>query len=226
MININNLNKNYGKQKVLNNLNIQFNENKIYGIVGYNGAGKSTLFNCITGITSFEGTMQIDKDIQIGYLPTDLYMYPKITGLEYIEFCLSARKLKLDKARLDDWNKLIQLPLDKYAQEYSTGMKKKLAILALILQSNDIIMLDEPFNGLDLSSNMILTDIILAMKKANKTVIISSHILQPLKEICDTIDVLDKGEIIRYSNDKFNLIDNYFRQQRNNKLETELLNTL
>lgn len=226
MIKITNLIKSFGKNIILKNIETNFKDNHIYGIVGYNGAGKSTLFNCISGLIPFRGKVNIDENLRIGYLPTDIYMYPKITGLEYIEFCLSARKIKIDKKHLDNWNKIIDLPLDKYAQNYSTGMKKKLALLALILQHNDIIILDEPFNGLDLSSNLILTDIILALRKTDKTVIVSSHLLQPLKELCDTIDVLDKGNLKRYSKKEFHEIDRYLKQQRDSVFESTLLKTL
>jgi ABC-2 type transport system ATP-binding protein len=223
MINIKSLNKSYGKQEVLKNINISYAECGIYGLVGFNGAGKSTLLNCISGLLPYDGEIEYNHDLRIGYLPTDVFMYPKLTGLEYIIFCLSARKISLNKTLLADWNKVMQLPLNKYAQEYSTGMKKKLALLALILQSNDILILDEPFNGLDLTTNLFLTDILLKMKEFGITIIITSHILQTLKEICSSIDVIDNGHLQRYNKKEYSSIDEYFQTRRDNIINIESL---
>ncbi|MGB5988527.1 MAG: ATP-binding cassette domain-containing protein [Marinifilaceae bacterium] len=223
MINIQNLSKSFGKQLVLNNINIEYKDNGIYGLVGFNGAGKTTFFKCIMGLLQHEGSIAYNKELNIGYLPTDMFMYPKITGLEYIEFCMSARKISFDKTALTDWNKLMQLPLDKYAQDYSTGMKKKLALLAIILQSNDILILDEPFNGLDLTTNLFLVDILQEMKKAGKIILISSHILQTLKDICDSIEVLDNRNISHYNKKQYSELDDYFKDKRKGLINISLL---
>lgn len=223
MIKVNNLSKSYGTKQVLKNVNAEFNDSEIYGLVGYNGAGKTTLFNCLAGIIPYSGSMSFDDKLSVGYLPTELYMYPKITGLEYIEFCLSARKKKLDRGQLQEWNSFMHLPLNKYAKEYSTGMLKKLALLALILQRNDILILDEPFNGLDLSTNIILSEILKRMKELGKLIVVSSHILQPLKDICTAIDIIEDGKLIRYYNTHFNDIDLYFEEEIKKVLDTNSL---
>jgi ABC-2 type transport system ATP-binding protein len=117
-----------------------------------------------------------------------------ITGREYIRLLCNAR----GKTNLDiDSKNIFDLPLHQYASTYSTGMKKKLAITAILLQENEYFILDEPFNGVDIQSNIILTEIILKLKELNKIVIISSHIFSTLSETCDEIHLLRKGEQIK-----------------------------
>jgi ABC-2 type transport system ATP-binding protein len=197
MIRIENLSKAYGHKQVLKNINLVFETGKVYGIVGENGAGKTTLFRCITGLEKSEGMITSDfeklKD-HMGFLQTEPFFFSKITGREYIRLLCNAR----DKASGNiDQRNIFDLPLGQYASTYSTGMKKKLAMTAILMQENDAYILDEPFNGVDIHSNMILTEIIKRLKDLNKTVIISSHIFSTLNETCDEIHLLKDGEFIR-----------------------------
>ncbi|WP_421942122.1 ATP-binding cassette domain-containing protein [Pedobacter sp.] len=200
MVEIKNLSKSYRLGKyVLNNITYHFESKKITGIVANNGEGKTTLFNCIYGLDSaYTGHIQFDFPVgkdqksRCGYLPTDLYFYPKITGREYVIFCATARQKSHD--RIDEWAELLDLPLDDYVSNYSTGMKKKVGLLGLIIQDNDVIILDEPFNGLDIASNILLNTILLKLKSQGKTVLLSSHILSTLTDISDYIVVLKGGQ--------------------------------
>jgi ABC-2 type transport system ATP-binding protein len=106
----------------------------------------------------------------------------------------NARKKEVSK--IDDKN-IFGLPLNQYASTYSTGMKKKLALLAILLQENQCFILDEPFNGVDIHSNIIIVDLIHRLKMLGKTVIISSHIFSTLRDTCDEICLLKNGEIIK-----------------------------
>ena len=192
---IRNLCKSFGSLLVLDDISTSYQEGKIYGLIGENGAGKTTLFNCILGINEFEETIEKKRGRQIGYLPSSLFFYPLITGREYIEFCLIAKGADMDTESIKRWNKVFQLPLDRYASEYSTGMKKKLAFMALLLQKNDIYILDEPFNGVDLTGCILMKKMIQSLKHKNKTVIISSHQIVALHEICDCIHYLYNHKI-------------------------------
>ena len=197
MIKIENLSKFYGKKQVLNSINLEFKKGKIYGIVGENGAGKTTLFRCISGLENYKGNITSDynklKD-HLGLLLTEPFFFSKITGKEYIQLLANARQTKLTK--IEDKN-IFDLPLNQYASTYSTGMKKKLALTAILLQENNVFILDEPFNGVDIQSNLIITEIIKRFKKLEKTVIISSHIFSTLAETCDEIYLMKNGEIIK-----------------------------
>ncbi|SNR14251.1 ABC transporter ATP-binding protein [Tenacibaculum jejuense] len=196
MISIKNLSKKYGRNSVLNNINIDFEEGKAYGIVGENGAGKTTFFNCLSGIENYNGNIISISNLKdtIGFLQTEFYFFPKITGREYIQLLLNAREVSVKDI---DKRNIFDLPLDKYAVNYSTGMKKKLALTAILLQENKVFIFDEPFNGVDIQSNIVITEIIHQLKKLNKLVIISSHIFSTLATTCDEIHVLEKGSFVK-----------------------------
>ena len=208
MIRIKNLSKQFGKKVVLNNLSIEFERGKIYGIIGENGAGKTTLFRCIAGLESFDGEIVSEinplKD-HLGYLTAEPFFFPMITGEEYIRLLCNARDKKLTEI---DSNNIFDLPLNQYVTSYSTGMRKKLALLAVLLQGNDIFILDEPFNGIDLNGSIILTEIIHRLKELGKTVIISSHIFSTLSDTCDEILVLRNGTITqKVAREEFYLLE-------------------
>lgn len=197
MIKIKGLTKSFGKNEVLKEINMELSKGKVYGIVGANGAGKTTLFRCIAGLESFNGS--IDSDLQplknhLGFLLTTPFFFSKITGKEYIRLLCNAR----NKTNIDiDQQNIFELPLNQYASTYSTGMKKKLAITAILFQENEYFIFDEPFNGLDIQSNILLKEIILKLKTLGKSVLISSHIFSTLSDICDEIFLLKKGERIQ-----------------------------
>ena len=110
------------------------------------------------------------------------YFFDKITGEEYIRLLCYARHKKIDN--IADKN-IFDLPLSQYVTTYSTGMKKKLALLAVLLQGNEFFVWDEPYNGIDINGSIALTEILLKLKELNKTVIISSHIFSTLSDTCD-----------------------------------------
>lgn len=197
MIKIEHLTKKYGTTQVLRNISLEFKAGKVYGIVGENGAGKTTLFRCIAGLEKYEGTISPEPGIikrKLGFLQTEPFFFSKITGKEYIQLLCNARGIRL--TNIDERN-IFDLPLGQYASVYSTGMKKKLALLANLLQENEIFILDEPFNGVDIQSNIVITGIIHQLKKLGKTVIISSHIFSTLSDTCDEILLLKEVSIIR-----------------------------
>lgn len=197
MIQIENLSKSFGSNRVLKDVNIVFEKGKVYGIMGDNGAGKTTLFRCIAGFEKHEGNILSDVSPlknHLGLLNTEPYFFPKMTGREYIKLLANARKKNIDD--IDSVN-VFELPLDQYALNYSTGMKKKLALTALLFLENQYFILDEPFNGVDIHSNIIITEIILKLKKLNKLILISSHIFSTLSDTCDEILILKNGTFIR-----------------------------
>jgi ABC-2 type transport system ATP-binding protein len=209
MIRINNLNVSFAENKVLKNLSIDFIENHIHGIVGLNGAGKTTFFNTIAGnIKPDSGEIIFHEKklshFDIAYLETVNYFYSRITGNEY---------LKIFKQTNADFNltelqNFLRLPLDEIVETYSTGMKKKLALLGILKQNKSIFLLDEPFNGLDLETNKILELIIEKLKIKSKTVILSSHIIEPLITVCDQIHYLVDGIFIKtFMKNDFSKID-------------------
>jgi ABC-2 type transport system ATP-binding protein len=193
MIELTGLGKQYGSNIVLKDLSAHFREGRVYGVMGDNGAGKTTLFRCIAGLESYEGLVTCTEGIlknTLGFLPTDPWFFPKMTGLEYLRLACTARGKQ--PGDLGARN-LFDLPLDRYASDFSTGMKKKLALMALLMQENRIFILDEPFNGIDLRSNIVVEGIIRRLKERGCTVIIASHIFSTLRDTCDEILVLKEG---------------------------------
>ena len=197
MIEIKNLSKKFGSHEVLKNINIQFDNGKVYGIVGENGAGKTTLFRCISDLEDYDGKIISNPNPiknHLGLLLTEPFFFQKITGKEYIQLLINARNIHIDDI---DARNIFDLPLNQYASTYSTGMKKKLALTAILLQANDYFILDEPFNGVDIKSNIIITELIHKLKDLGKTVIISSHIFSKLSDTCDEIHLLSQGSFVR-----------------------------
>ena len=226
MITIKALHKSFGKNKILKDIHLQFKPGEINGIVGENGAGKTTLFNCIGGFENYDGLINYTEgNIKnaTGFLPTDPFFLSKITGLEYLQLMANAR----DIALIDVADKnIFDLPLNRYAENYSTGMKKKLALTATLLQNNQIYIFDEPFNGVDIQSNIIIKKLLLKLKELDKIIILSSHIFSTLNETCDCLHHLKNGEIINsVGKDKFKSIEqNMISNTVENKIEMLQLN--
>jgi len=190
-----NISKSFGTHIVLKDINMSFEKGKTYGLVGENGAGKTTLFNCIAGLECYDGQIKSEYEQlknHLGFLQTDPYFFEKITGREYIQLLCNARKIAVKDLALQN---IFELPLDQYASTYSTGMKKKLALMGILLQNNDFFILDEPFNGVDIHSNIIITEIIHQLKSLGKIVVISSHIFSTLNDTCDEIYLLKAGKL-------------------------------
>ena len=208
MITVRSLNKSFGTHKVLNDINATFEKGSIIGVVGENGAGKTTFFNCLAELEKDEGHIEYSGDSLknvMGFLPTNPYFISKITGNEYLRLVCNARNIRLVNAQEKN---IFELPLNQYAETYSTGMKKKLALNAILIQENEVFILDEPFNGVDIHSNIIIKEILLKLKALNKIVILSSHIFSTLSESCDLILHLKDGKIIRRAEKKdFSMIE-------------------
>jgi ABC-2 type transport system ATP-binding protein len=226
MITIDNLTISYNKRDtVISNLNLLLEEGLIHGIVGLNGAGKTTLLNALFGlIKSDEGTIlygnqKINKK-SVAYLVTENYFYSNITGREYLNL------FRNNEFDAEKWNSLFLLPLDDIIDGYSSGMKKKLALLGILKQDKPLMILDEPFNGLDLETCRIIRMILLRLKEKNKTIIVTSHIIETLTNLCDYLHYLENG-VIKHSKDKSGFKDferEVFEQIENKNIE--LINKL
>ena len=208
MLLINNLKVSFKEKNVLQNLNLNISKGEIFGILGKNGAGKTTLFQSIYQNINYSGEILIDNTkaskTKIGFVETENYFYPYMVGNEYLSFFKDIKNLKTDFVKKFD------IPLKKYIDSYSTGMKKKIALTGTILLDKPFLILDEPFNGLDFESVEILYSVIKDLKNNNKTILISSHILETLTNTCDRIGILKNGiiENIFSKSDFPEMIDN------------------
>jgi ABC-2 type transport system ATP-binding protein len=201
MLEIIDLHKAYGPHQVLRGVSLAVQPGSIHGLIGANGAGKTTLINCLYGLENdFSGTVRDNATDRLvrettGLVPYEPYFYPRITGREYVAFCLQARRQPVPDLR--GWNQVLELPLDQYATEYSAGMKKKLALLAVLVQDFTYLILDEPFNGLDLEANLLLKQILRQLRSRGTGILLTSHILGTLTEVADEATVLVGGLVQR-----------------------------
>ena len=214
MLKISNLSVSFGKHKVLDNLNLDCFKGELHGILGMNGAGKTTLFRTIYGFKKkdsgeciFENEAINNK--KIGFLETENYFYSYMKGQEYLDL-LSGVDNQFD---IEKWNKIFDLPLDDLIDTYSTGMKKKLAFLGVMALDRPVLILDEPFNGVDVESNEKIFQILERVKEQGKVILLSSHILSSLTNICDKISFLKEGVIVKtYEREEFPILESGLRE--------------
>jgi ABC-2 type transport system ATP-binding protein len=221
MLEIKNLVVSYQKENVLNGLSCLLEPGKIYGLIGLNGSGKTTFINCLNGLLKAKtGEILLNNKplnhTQIALLETHNYFYPLITGREYL------RLFPLENQQFveADWESILNVPLDELISGYSTGMKKKLATMAIAKLDRLVYLLDEPYNGMDLGGTEILNTFIGGLAQKGKIVLLTSHLLANMTALCHSILHLQKGEIQKiYSKDEFNDINTDLFQEFNKNLE-------
>lgn len=190
--------KSFRKKQVLDNVNYTFISGNIYGLSGINGIGKSVLLKIICGLYKpssgsvlYDG-VKINQDLviksNVRALIDTPYFFPELTGFENLKV-LSKITNKIND---DDINKALDIvnlscEKDKLYVDYSLGMKQKLGIAQVIMENPKVIILDEPFNGIDSESILKIEEYLKEMKKNNKIIIITSHIANSLEKLCDTI---------------------------------------
>lgn len=213
MISSRNLSIRFDGQKALTYNDKDFDNNLVHGVIGLNGAGKTTFFNLLgTVLKPTAGHIQMNgatiRRADVCYLETNNYFYSGITGQEYLDI-FPATNPQFSLAQI---NELMRLPLDRLTETYSTGMKKRLALMAILKQDKPIYIFDEPFNGLDLETSRVLQLSIQVLKAKGKTIFISSHILESLTGICDQIHLLKNGRFThQYTPSSFsNINDDLF----------------
>jgi ABC-2 type transport system ATP-binding protein len=200
----------YPQRSVLDMLNIDLRPSAIHGLVGLNGAGKTTFFNVIFGLVKANnGSILFNNEPltrrDVSFLETHNYFYSNITAREYLSLFNSDKPSNFD---LKVWEDLFKIPLDEIVENFSTGMKKKLALLGILKQDKSILLLDEPFNGVDLETARIIKLLLLSLKEKGKTIIITSHILESLTNVCDYIHYLENGRVKHtYSKDQLEQIE-------------------
>lgn len=215
MLEVNNLNVSYGNKSILNNLSFSAEKGQIIGVLGKNGAGKTTLFNAIYSLADFKGEIRFNNTVlkpnKVSFVETENFFYPYIKAKEYIDFHNAKSKNALQLTKVFD------IPLNDFVHNFSTGMKKKLAIIANIVMNKPIIIFDEPFNGLDMESVEKLYLLLKKIKEDNKVILISSHILETLKNCCDKIIHIEKGNIKKtYLKSEFDVIEKTIRAEIEN----------
>lgn len=208
MIEISGLSKSYGKKKALTDFSLKLEEGGVYGIVGPNGAGKTTAFRIIAGLLQAdEGMIYADgedfsgkRSEMIGYMPDFFGIYDKLKVSEYMMYFADIYGLRRENAirRMEELLDLVGLNGEEetYVDTLSRGMKQKLCLARCLIHDPKLLILDEPASGLDPRSRYEFKQIIHKMNKEGRTIMISSHILSDLAEICSDICILDQGKIV------------------------------
>ena len=205
-IEIQNISKNYGDQKALDNVSFSIKKGEIVGFLGPNGAGKSTLMKILTTYLSADsGTAKVNehdvtaaqKEVQksVGYLPEHNPLYLDLYVKEYLTF--NADLHNVAKSRIDEVITLTGLTPESHKKisELSKGYRQRVGLATALLHNPDVMILDEPTTGLDPNQLVEIRDLIKNIGK-NKTVFLSTHIMQEVEAICDRIIIIDKGKIV------------------------------
>lgn len=215
MLKIENLKKTYGKVPALDGLNMNIGESSLYGFVGPNGAGKTTTIKIITGLLlPGSGTVTVNgvdavKEPEklkesIGYVPDFFGVYDNLKVSEYMEFFASCYGLDGLKARKRYMELLGEVGLDEkvdfYVDGLSRGMKQKLCLARALIHDPSLLIMDEPTSGLDPRTRYEFKEILKELREQGKTVLISSHILSELSEICTDIGIIEQGKIVLEGN--------------------------
>lgn len=214
---ISNLSKSYGTKKkkvdVVKNLSLTVAKGSVFGFIGPNGAGKTSTIKMLVGLSQpTSGTILIaggspsDMATQkkMGFMPESPLFYQYLTGWEFLDFVATLFKLKNKETHITKMLKEVNLThaKDKRIRTYSKGMLQRLGLAQSMINDPDILFLDEPLDGLDPLGRAEVKKIILGRKKEGKTIFINTHILGDVAEICDTVGIIDNGELIRVDSPK------------------------
>lgn len=217
MIHVKNISKSFWhdfkRTQVLKDVSFSVKKGEVFGFLGPNGAGKTTTIKLLIGLLRpekgeilIDGYKPTDLDIKkkIGYLPEDPYFYQYLTGMEFLHFCGELFRLPSDILKKRTHKTLKEVGLleekNKLLKYYSRGMLQRIGIAQCLINNPSILFLDEPLSGLDPIGRKEVKDIILKLKKEKKTIFFSTHILNDIEQICDSIAIINKGLIIKQGN--------------------------
>ena len=206
--------KQYGSHTALNGVSVQVPKGCIYGLLGPNGAGKSSLIRIINRITApdggkvfLNGKESTAEDVfNIGYLPEERGLYKKMKVGEHIIFLAKLRGLSNEEAhqKTQYWLKKFDMLSweNKKVEELSKGMQQKIQFIATVIHEPDLYILDEPFSGFDPVNAELLKNELLELKAKGKTIILSTHNMESVEELCDEITLINKSRVVLFGNVK------------------------
>ena len=212
MLEINGLSKSYGNHKAVDNLSMRIANGEIHGFIGHNGAGKTTTLRSIAGIMQFEeGTIMIDghsikeeplacKKI-MAYIPDNPDLYEFMSGIQYLNFIADIFGVDVSTRdeRIHRYTDLFEITnvLDDAISSYSHGMKQKLAIVSAWIHEPKLILMDEPFVGLDPKASHILKQMMREFCDQGNAILFSTHVLEVAEKLCDRVAIIKDGKLIR-----------------------------
>ena len=212
MLNISHLTKTYGEKKAVDDLCLHIAPGEIYGFIGHNGAGKTTTLKSVAGILQFDqgeitiGGVSVKKDPiackrQIAYIPDNPDLYEFMTGTQYLNFVADIFGVDAEtrRTRIETYASMFELT-DALAQpiaSYSHGMKQKLAIISAWLHTPKLIIMDEPFVGLDPKASHLLKGMMREVCDRGGAIFFSTHVLEVAEKLCDKVAIIKGGKLIR-----------------------------
>ena len=212
MLKIEHLTKAYGEKKAVNDLNLHIATGEIYGFIGHNGAGKTTTLKSVTGILQFDaGEIYIDGmsikenplecKRRFAYIPDNPDLYDYMTGIKYLNFIADIFGVGANErqARIRKYADAFELTADlaQPIAAYSHGMKQKLAIIAAWLHEPKLILMDEPFVGLDPKASHLLKEMMREVCDEGGAIFFSTHVLEVAEKLCDKVAIIKNGKLIR-----------------------------
>ena len=213
MLEVRNLIKRYNRIPAIDGVSFSIRPGEILGYVGPNGAGKSTTVKMLTGLIEptagdilFQGmdvragSPQFQR--QMGYVPEEAHLYPHLTGREYLQLIGRLRGLarRVLEARMDQMLRLFSLWEDRHSplSSYSKGMRQKVLLSGALLHNPDLLILDEPFSGLDVNTALVLRGLLKALAEEGKMILYSSHVLEVVEKVCSSVLILRKGKVVAH----------------------------
>jgi len=206
IVKIENLTKKFGDFTALSKVNLELNKGEIYGFIGPNGAGKTTTIRVLLGILkatigkatifdmdAWSDAVEIHK--RIAYVPGDVNLWDNLTGGEVIDLFITLRGNN-ENNRRDELIEKFDLDPTKKCRTYSKGNRQKVALIAALASDAELYILDEPTSGLDPLMERVFKNCILELKEQGKSVLLSSHILSEVEELCDKVSIIRNGKII------------------------------
>ena len=212
MLKIEHLSKIYGDKKAVDDLTLHINSGEIYGFIGHNGAGKTTTLKSVVGILQFDkgqiyingksvASNPIECKKEIAYIPDNPDLYDFMTGIKYLNFVadIFAVSAADRKERIKKYADLFELTEDlaQPIAAYSHGMKQKLAIIAAWIHEPKLIIMDEPFVGLDPKASHILKEMMREVCNTGGAIFFSTHVLEVAEKLCDKVAIIKDGKLIR-----------------------------
>jgi len=212
VLKIENLTKKFGDKVAVDNLSLEIKPGEICGFIGHNGAGKTTTIKAVCGILNFdEGKITVcDHDVakdpikvkqEIAYIPDNPDLYEFLTGIKYLNFVADVFKMGEERnERIAKYAQIFELTdsLANPISSYSHGMKQKLALISALMHEPQLIILDEPFVGLDPIASKSVKDIMSDMCKKGASVFFSSHVLETVEKICDKVAIIKDGKLMAF----------------------------
>ncbi len=206
-----NVSKTFGRKLVVDNISFTVDRPGVYGLLGTNGAGKTTTIRMLLGIIkkdkgdiTWKGSVVDRKNVNFGYLPEERGIYPKTKVIDQLMYFAELKGMKKEEAlkAINKWAKELKVEeyLDMPAEKLSKGNQQKVQFMTAIIHDPELVVLDEPFSGLDPVNTEILKNIIIGLVKKGKYVIMSAHQMPTIEEFCSDILILDKGKTILQGN--------------------------